>query len=241
MRSRGRLLWASSLLFVAILAGCDTNLGEHSPITKQGHSMSGLWRAAVWTTLAIGAIVLSLIIWCLIRYRRRGRDDIPNQRQYVIWLEVLYTAIPIVLVLIFFAYSYVVQDRVDALSAHPDVTVEVRGFDWQWQFHYPDEGITVTGVPDKRPVLVLPVGETVRFVLTSRDVIHSFFVPGFLFKRDVIPGLTNRFEVEPEKVGLYRGFCAEFCGLGHATMTFEVRTMTKADFDQWARAHRDAS
>jgi cytochrome c oxidase subunit 2 len=173
-----------------------------------------------------------------LRYRRRGRDDIPGQRQYHLGLEILYTAIPIVIVLVLFGFSYAVQDDVDALAAHPDVTVDVRGFQWQWQFHYRSEDVTVTGVPDQRPVLVLPVGETVRLVLTSRDVVHSFYVPGFLFKRDAIPGMTNRFDIEVQKEGVYRGYCAEFCGLDHARMTFEVRAVTKAEFDDWVVRHR---
>ena len=109
------------------------------------------------------------------------------------------------IVLVLFGFSYAVQDDVDALSDNPDVTIEVQGFQWQWQFHYRDEDVTVTGVPDRRPVMVLPVNETVRLVLTSRDVIHSFYVPDFLFKRDVIPTVKNQFDLEVEKAGTYRG------------------------------------
>jgi cytochrome c oxidase subunit II len=195
--------------------------------------MSDLWRGGVMTALVVGAIVLSLIIFTVLRYRRRGRDDEPSQRQYVIPLEIVYTIIPIVIVLVLFGFSWVVQDKVDALSKNPDVTIDVQGFQWQWQFHYRDEDITVTGVPDHRPVMVLPVNETIRLVLTSRDVIHSFYVPGFLFKRDVIPTITNQFDLQVEKAGTYRGYCAEFCGLNHARMTFTVHAVSKAEYDDW--------
>ncbi len=195
--------------------------------------MSDLWRGGVMTALVVGAIVMSLIIFTIIRYRRRGRDDVPTQRQYMVPLEIVYTAIPIVIVLVLFGFSYAVQDRVDALSKDPAVTIDVKGYQWQWQFHYRDEDVTVTGVPDHRPVMVLPVGQTVRLVLTSRDVIHSFYVPAFLFKRDVIPTITNNFDIKVEKAGTYRGYCAEFCGLDHARMTFTVRAVTPAEYRAW--------
>ena len=85
-------------------------------------------------------------------------------------------------------------------------------------------------------MLILPVGETIRFVLTSRDVIHSFYVPDFLFKRDVIPGVRNRFDITIEEPGMYRGYCAEFCGLDHARMTFSVRALSPADYRDVGRA-----
>jgi cytochrome c oxidase subunit 2 len=158
---------------------------------------------------------------------------VPNQRQYLLPVEIVYTAIPIVIVLVLFGYSYAVQDDVDALSSNPAITIDVKGFQWQWQFHYREDDVTVTGVPDERAVMVLPVDETIRLVLRSDDVAHSFYVPKFLFKRDVIPALTNRFDIEVRDVGSYRGYCAEFCGLDHARMTFTVRGVTRADYDSW--------
>jgi cytochrome c oxidase subunit 2 len=235
MRSGGRFRARAAFAVAAAcaLAGCDSTFGQHSPATKQAGSMSDLWRGGVMTALVVGAIVLSLIIFTILRYRRRGQDDVPSQRQYIVPLEIVYTIIPIVLVLVLFGFSYVVQDKVDALSDNPDVTIDVQGFQWQWQFHYRDEDVTVTGVPDRRPTMVLPVGETVRLVLTSRDVIHSFYVPSFLFKRDVIPTIKNQFDLHVEKAGTYRGYCAEFCGLSHARMTFTVRAVSKAAYDDW--------
>src|SRR4051794_18316138 len=214
MRSGGRFRVCAVLSAAAAvaLAGCSSTFGQPDPATKQSRSMSDLWRGGVMTALVVGAIVLSLIIFTVLRYRRRGRDDVPSQRQYIIPLEIVYTVIPIVIVLVLFGFSYAVQDDVDALSDNPDVTIDVQGFQWQWQFHYRAEDVTVTGVPDRRPVMVLPVNETVRLVLTSRDVIHSFYVPDFLFKRDVIPTIKNQFDLEVERAGTYRGFCAEFCG-----------------------------
>ena len=115
----------------------------------------------------------------------------------------------------------------------PSVTIDVRGFQWQWRFDYSGLGVSVIGTPAREPTLVLPMGETVLIELTSADVIHSFFVPGFLFKRDAVPGIVNRFEIVPRALGQYRGACAEFCGLGHASMDFVVRIVSPDDFRAW--------
>jgi cytochrome c oxidase subunit 2 len=98
----------------------------------------------------------------------------------------------------------------------------------------------VIGTPQDPPELVLPVGQTVRIVLTSDDVIHAFYVPGFLFKRDAIPGRVTEFDLIPREEGEFRGFCAEFCGLDHARMTFTVRTVSPEEFEQWLEAARAA-
>lgn len=240
MRALSRRLLVAALALLA-LAGCDTTFGQKSGSTEQSRRMSDLWRGSMLAAIIVGAIVASLIIWCVLRYRHRDRDGVPSQRQYNVPLEITYTAIPIIIVLVLFGFSWTVQNDVDALSSNPDVTVEVRGFQWQWQFHYRDDDVTVTGLPDKTPVMVLPVGETVRFVLTSRDVIHSFYVPEFLFKRDVIPGVRNKFEITVEKPGMYRGYCAEFCGLDHARMTFAVRAVSKADYRDWVAGKQTSS
>jgi cytochrome c oxidase subunit II len=232
MRAPARRLLAASLVLL-VLAGCDSTFGQKSGSTEQSRGMSDLWRGSMVVAIIVGAIVISLIIWCVLRYRHRPRDGVPSQRQYNLPLEITYTAIPIIIVLVLFGFSWTVQNDVDALSSDPDVTVEVRGFQWQWQFHYPEDDVTVTGLPDRTPVLTLPVGQTIRFVLTSRDVIHSFYVPDFLFKRDVIPGVRNRFDITIEEPGMYRGYCAEFCGLDHARMTFSVRALSPTDYRAW--------
>ncbi|MEP6622929.1 MAG: cytochrome c oxidase subunit II [Acidimicrobiia bacterium] len=233
MRRPTRAHRLAVLATLAVLAGCGDTLGEQRAATTQSTGMSDLWRVGVMIALGVGALVVSLIIWCLLRYRHRGRDGVPSQRQYNVPLEITYTVIPIVIVLGLFVASWKVQNRVDSLSAKPDVTIEVRGFQWQWQFHYRADDITVTGLPDRTPVMVVPVHETVRFVLTSRDVIHSFYIPQFLFKRDVVPGVKNQFQINVNRVGMYKGYCAEFCGLDHARMTFAVRAVTPADYRAW--------
>jgi cytochrome c oxidase subunit 2 len=157
---------------------------------------------------------------------------VPGQREYHIPIEVVYTAIPIAIVAVIFGFNVVTQDRVTALK-DPDLEVDVTGFQWQWQFTYVDEDVTITGEANERPELVLPVDQRVRFNLHSPDVIHSFWVPDFFEKLDVIPGVDNRLEVVPNVEGTYTGRCAEFCGLDHWRMTFTLEVVSQAEFDDW--------
>jgi cytochrome c oxidase subunit II len=226
------------LALVAGLAGCG--LVDHAGnrgASEEGRDIFGLWRPSMIAALAVGALVWGLIVFAVVRYRRRG-DAIPDQTQYVVRVEVLYTIVPVLIVAVLFAFSYRTQRDVDDLVDDPDVVIDVQGFQWQWQFRYVGEGITVSGLPDQLPVMVLPVDSTVRLNLISRDVIHSFYVPEFLYKRDVIPGVRNRIDVEVDELGRYRGRCAEFCGLDHARMTFEVEAVTKGDFRDWVAAEQ---
>jgi cytochrome c oxidase subunit 2 len=219
------------------LSACGSDFGAEKGATKQSRDILDLWRPMIVIALCILALVVGLVVWSVVRYRARGRTDAPSQRQYVIPIEVLYTAVPILIVAVIFGLSYKTQTDVDALSDDPDVVIDVQGFQWQWQFHYRGDDITVTGLPGRPPVMVLPVRETVRLNLRSRDVIHSFYVPSFLYKRDVIPGVHNRVDVDVTDAGTYTGFCAEFCGLDHARMTFVVKAVSRAEFRDWLDAH----
>ena len=114
--------------------------------------------------------------------------------------------------------------------------VDVIAFQWQWQFDYPDSSVSITGKPGENPELVLPASSTVRFDLTALDVIHSFWIPAFRFKRDMIPGTPGSFRVDVADVAGYypnSGVCAEFCGLDHSSMRFSVRILPRDEFDQW--------
>jgi cytochrome c oxidase subunit II len=217
---------------VVALAGCDASFGSPRGATGQGRDIFGLWQGTFVVALVIAALVWGLILFAIVRYRRRN-DDLPTQTQYIIKLEILYTAVPVVIVAVLFAFSWRTQTEVDALVTNPAVTIDVKGFQWQWQFRYRDEDVTITGVPDKDPTMVLPVNRTVRLNLTTPDVIHSFYVPEFLFKRDVIPGVTNKVDITARDKGTYTGKCAEFCGLDHARMTFEVKAVSMADYRTW--------
>ncbi|SFE58990.1 cytochrome c oxidase subunit 2 [Actinoplanes philippinensis] len=214
-------------------------------ISLQAHEMYDLWIASTIAALTVGIGVWGLIFWCVIRYRKRG-EELPVQTRFNMPMEILYTVTPILIVAVLFFYTAVVQTNVDKLSKNPDQVVEVVAFKWNWQFNYRDgmgkDANTVAstvGSSDVIPILVLPVGQTIRFEETSKDVIHSFWVPEMLFKRDVFPGnVRNVFEVTLDKTGRYVGRCAELCGTYHAFMNFELVTVTPDKFDQYLAARK---
>lgn len=204
--------------------------------TAQGRAVSALWGVFVWSAAGVAAIVYALIFWSIARYRRRS-DRLPPQFTHNTALEIVYTTIPILIVAGLFVLTFRTEaylDRVPSAS-DPAVTIDVTAFQWSWRFDYEGTGVSIIGTPDQAPQVMVPVGQTIRFVLTSPDVAHSFWVPGFLFKRDAIPGLTNRFDLDVQTPGTYLGECAEFCGLDHARMQFTVRAVPADEFQRWLR------
>ena len=181
--------------------------------------------------MAVAVVVWGLILWAVIFHRKRG-DRLPPQVRYNLPIEILYTALPFVLIAVLFYYTAKDENYIDKLSSNPNVTVNVIGYQWSWQFQYPQYNVTDNGVmyPGPLPMLELPTGRDVRFNLTSPDVIHSFWVPEFLFKRDVIPGHPNHFEVTLTKTGTYIGHCSELCGLYHSRMLFTLKVVTPDQF-----------
>jgi cytochrome c oxidase subunit 2 len=253
LRRIGGLITAAGLM--ALLAGCD--VGEtfdgfgwpQGGISAQSRQMYDLWIGSVVAALAVGIFVWGLIFWCVARYRKRaGSADLPEQTRFNLPIEVLYTVLPFLVVSVLFFYTATVQTNVNRVSANPDVTVQVVAFKWNWQFNYQAGPTTdvkkpasteasVTGTSDVIPLLVVPVGKTIRFEETSKDVIHSFWVPELLFKRDVFPGNTrNVFEVTIDQVGRYVGRCAELCGTYHSMMNFEVVAVTPQDYQTYLSA-----
>jgi cytochrome c oxidase subunit 2 len=232
------------LALLAVGSVLLTSCGDDGPAfgaprgaTEQGRDIFRLWQGSIWAALAVGAFVWGLIAYCVIRFRRRS-DELPAQTHANVPLEIAYTITPLVIVAVLFAVNLRTLDRVDHLGKNPGLTVEVTAFQWQWRFHYVESDIEIVGTDDVDPVMMLPAGETVRLVLTSNDVQHSFFVPAFLFKRDTVPGITNEVDLEVEKEGRYDGRCAEFCGLFHDRMGFVVEAVGRAEYDRWVTEQR---
>jgi cytochrome c oxidase subunit II len=215
-----------------VLGGCG-NLGMPDPVTTQGTESRDLWRIFVWIALVIGAIVYGLVIFVVLRYRHRRSAGEPSQRQYHVPVEIVYTALPLVIVGVLLGLSIRTENNVTATTKDPDLTVKVVGFQWQWQFSYEGSPVVITGVPGKDPVLVLPVGRIVRLDLSSPDVVHSFWVPNFIEKRDLIPRVDNAIDINITEAGEWPGVCSEFCGLNHTAMRFSVRAVPATEFDAW--------
>jgi cytochrome c oxidase subunit II len=253
-RGAGRLagLGLGGAALLVLLTGCDVGRTfggfgwPQGGISPESHRMYDLWIASCIAALAVGVFVWGLIFWCVIRYRKRG-NDLPVQTRYNMPMEFLYTIAPILIVSVLFYYTAIVQTNVNKTTKNPDVTVEVVAFKWNWQFNYRDgQGrdantvASVLGTSEVIPVLVLPTGKSIRFEEQSRDVIHSFWVPELLFKRDVMPGnIRNVFEISSlDREGAYVGRCAELCGSYHAFMNFELRVVSPEKYEQFLAAKK---
>lgn len=203
-------------------------------VDTEGRDIGSLYNTFTVIAAVIFVITAGLIAWSIIRYRARPEDDeLPAQWHKNVPLEIVWFAIPQIIVVVLFVLSVQTLDRVDEPESGPAVTVEVEGFQWGWRFTYEDPDVVVVGNSTDPPEIVLPVGEQVTFNLISDDVVHSFWVPRFLMKRDVIPGRINRFHVTIEEEGTYNGECAEFCGLLHANMDFRIQAVSAEQFDTW--------
>lgn len=207
------------------------------PITDQAATADRVWDLFLYLGLLVVAFVVVLVLYIVIRYRRRD-DRLPRQKHYNVPLEVTYTAIPFVVVMGLFAVTVVSLGEVDQTNDDPDLQVNVTAFQWQWEFEYPESGVRIIGgAQDDIPTLVLPADSSISFELQSLDVIHSFWLTAFRFKRDVIPGRVTDFSVDTEadSAGSYpnAGVCAEYCGLDHAFMQFSVEVLEPDEFDAW--------
>ena len=240
-RTRSLVSWAAgSLVATSVLTSCGLpRFGAPDPASDEGSRIGHLWSGFFLAAVAVAALVWILLGIVVIRYRRRpGDDDIPNQRPYNIPMEIAYTAVPVLIVAVLFFFSVRTQEEVTKVSARPAVRVEVIGFQWGWRFRYVGQGFTVDAEPGGQPELVLPVGAPSNLRLVAKDVDHSFWVPDFLSKRDLIPGVRNEITVTPNRAGTYVGRCAEFCGLDHWKMWFSVKVVPMSEFKAWLADHK---
>jgi cytochrome c oxidase subunit 2 len=234
-----------------VLTGCSPEVEKGWLPTERGTTSNtdrimDLWVNSWIAALVVGTITWGLIIWCLVAYRRRkGTVGFPRQTSFNLPLEVFYLTIPIFMVLVFFYFTDRDQQAIDNRSEPAEVVVDVRGKQWAWDFNYKagdviEEDVHEAGVQtnltgntidkEQLPTLYLPVNKSVDLELNARDVIHSFWVPAFLQKRDMIPGKTNYIRFTPTKEGTYDGKCAELCGEYHSEMLFRVKVVSESEF-----------
>jgi cytochrome c oxidase subunit 2 len=252
-----------------VLAGCSAadqhqirNLAMPDRASAQGPYTYELWKWAWVAAMLTGLIVWGLIFYAVVKFRRRSDDEVPRQTCYNLPLEVFYTIAPVLMVVVFFFHTVRVQDEMTNIDANPDLTVEVMGQQWTWTFNHGvgEQNVEATGEDDdfaygeyvytsgtarEIPTLVLPVDKTIQFNLHSPDVIHSFGVPAFLTKLDVIPGRVNKLQVTPTVEGTYAGKCFELCGVSHSRMLFNVEVVSQEKYDAYleelAAAGQEAS
>src|SRR4029450_3154235 len=201
-------------------------------VTEQGQAIYNLYNLFMYIAAVVFVVVSGLVIWSVVRYRRRD-DELPSQTHGNNKLELTWTVIPTVIVLFLFVVTIQAQDKVLDSSGDADVNVTVTAFQWSYRFTYEGTGAEVLGTPETIPEMVVPVGQRVRVKLVSADVVHTFYVPQTLFKRQAIPGTVNEFDLTFEKEGLYHGQCPQFCGLQHTDMTFRVRVVNQGQYQTW--------
>jgi cytochrome c oxidase subunit 2 len=197
-----------------------------------------LWGVYLPIGVAVAAIIFGLVVFSVLRYRRRG-DELPDGREGPPILEGMYALVLVGVVVFLLAMTFRTDDRVIEVSGDPGAEVDVTAFQWGWRFTYPGEGVTVVGDDKRPPTLVVPLDTTVQFTLRSRDVIHSFWIPEVRFKRDAFPERETTFDLSFDEEDMI-GRCAEFCGLAHGEMTFDVVAMEQAEFSDWLRTQRRA-
>lgn len=214
------------------LSGCTVpSFGANQGSTTSSRSVFHLWQGFSLAAAIIGGFVLLLILWTVIRYRRKS-DNIPKQSQYHVPLEVIYTIVPILVVFGLFAATVVVENK-ETANPKTDVTINVNAFQWGWKFSYPGSNALVYGQTTQNPIMVMPVNTNVHINLTSSDVIHGFYVKAFNFSRYALPGIRNQFTIRAVNTGTYFGQCTQLCGLYHSLMWFRVRVVTQSQYTKW--------
>jgi cytochrome c oxidase subunit 2 len=267
VRHNRRLRWAAipiAATLALVLAGCTQAqlngflpgfVAGEKPVTNHTERVSGLWVTSWIVLLIVGVIVWGLIIFAVVVYRRRkGQTGLPVQMRYNMPIEIFYTVVPLILVLGFFAFTARDQNAIEQPYAHPDLTIQVYAKQWAWDFNYVDDNVYDPGIqaqPDdpnaapgavqegQIPTLYLPENKKITVELRSRDVIHSFWVPAMLYKKDVIPGQTNKMYFETGRKGTYVGKCAELCGEYHSAMLFNLKIVSQSDYDAHIQSLRD--
>lgn len=268
MPSKRRLRWAAVPVVIAsavVLAGCTTTelhgflpgfVDDGTPATNHTDMVAGLWVNSWIVLLAVGIVTWGLMLWSVIAYRRRkGQTGLPVQLRYNMPIEIFYTIVPLILVIGFFAFTARDQSILETQYDDPDVSITAYGKQWAWDFQYNGEeedrsdAVWTMGVQAEPaangdvdqaalPTLYLPVNKTVKIELQSRDVIHSFWIIDFLYKKDMYIGRDNFWSFTPTREGTYAGKCAELCGEYHSAMLFNVKVVSDAEYEQYLASLR---
>ena len=239
-----RLLTAALFVVVLLLVvGCSTGDPQNtfSPEGDVAERQRDLFNLVLWPAVVVLVLVEGLLLYTLVRFRRRKADELPDQVHGNTRLELAWTIAPAVLLMALTVPTVSAIVDLGRAPAGDALQVNVTAFRWDWQFEYPDlknaegKAITITGTCDagRCAELHIPVGREIGAYLEALDVIHSFWVPKLAGKLDIIPGRTNRMWFNATKPGTYSGQCAEFCGLGHAGMRLTVVAESEEDFQAW--------
>jgi cytochrome c oxidase subunit 2 len=216
----------------------DVNQSVLAPAGTQASSIHALWSLMLWTAVAVFVTVLAMLTVALVRgTHNQSKDDssLPYERSLSRAVGVAVGSTVIILIALLIA-SILTTRAVDSLQASSAITIALTGHQWWWEIQYED------AVASRRVItaneLHIPVNRPVVFKVTSRDVIHSFWVPNLQGKRDLIPGYTTAIWLQADRRGVFRGQCAEFCGMQHAHMALDIVAESDEDFQSWLDAMR---
>ena len=225
----GRGLVLAALLL--LVTGCAP-----VSVTSEGRATYDAYNVFLVAAAVVFGVVAVWLLWSIVRYRRKD-DQLPTQTHGNARLELLWTVLPLALVIFLFVVTMRAQSTVLHDPPSP-VTIDVTAFQWSWQFDYEGTDTSVIGGTGDVPEMVVPVGVPIHIKLRSADVVHSFYIPRALFKRQAIPGTTNQFDMNFQRVGIYHGQCAQFCGVAHTDMLFRVRVVSQNEFQRFLTGNR---
>lgn len=218
-----------------------------SPLAERIHDFHDMM---LWIIIAIALFVLALLIWVIIRYNHKANPT-PKQFTHNVMIEVIWTVIPIIILIVIAIPSFKVlyyNDRAE----NTEMTLKIVGNQWYWNYEYPDHGnikfdsymIPDAEITDDQKRLlstdtqvVLPVDTNIQLLISAGDVLHSWTIPAFGVKMDAVPGRWNETWVNISKPGIYYGQCSELCGKDHAYMPIEIKAVSKEEFKTWALAN----
>jgi cytochrome c oxidase subunit II len=203
--------------------------------STQAAALADDWRVFTYAALAVAGLVWALILFAAVRFRRtRDNPEPRSQKDQNPALEIAWTVAPLIVVILLFVVTLHIETEVEARAPAPAAQIAVNAYRWGWTFSYRN-GPTIDGTSNDPPEMVLPAGETTAIRVTSSDVVHAFWIPDMLFKRDAVPGRASTFDLTPTAEGTFLGRCGEFCGLNHALMTFRVRVVSPAGYRRWLK------
>ncbi|ORU93511.1 MAG: hypothetical protein A6F70_05770 [Cycloclasticus sp. symbiont of Bathymodiolus heckerae] len=249
--------------FMSSVAYAEYGLNMPVGVTETSRQIYDLHMLILWVCVVIGVVVFGAMIYSMI-YHRKSQGAVASQFHESMTAEIVWTVIPfIILIVMAIPATNVLIDMHD--GSESDMTVKVTGYQWKWRYEYIGEDVSFFSSLDAKSnearqvgsdidpstvenyllnvdhPLVIPVGKKVRFLLTASDVIHSWWVPDFGWKKDAIPGFVNEAWVVVDEPGVYRGQCAELCGRDHGFMPIVVEVKTEADYAIWLADQKNAA
>lgn len=255
LKSISSTVFAIFLALLSCSAFADYQLNMTPGVTPISHAVYNLHMISFWICVGIGIVVFGVMFYSLFMHRKSRGAKAAHFHEHTT-IEIIWGVIPLIILIIIAIPATKVLILMDD-NSDADINIKVTGYQWKWKYKYLDDGIEFFSnlstpqdqIKGKAPKdqhyllevdnpLVIPINKKVRFLVTANDVIHSWWVPAFGFKRDAIPGFIHESWAIVEKPGIYRGQCAELCGVGHGFMPIVVEAKTEEDYQKWIGEHK---